>query len=207
MSGQGASLEATATALVAAASAETLVLVEGASDQVAVETLAGRDGRDLASEGVVVVPIGGAQAVGRYLRRFGPGGAGVALAGLCDAGEEEYFRRGLTGAGLGSPQTRLEMERLGFFVCVDDLEDELIRAAGQEMIEALLHAQGDLPAFQTFQKQPEWRRATFEAQMHRFLGAGARRKLRYARLLVGAVELDRMPRPLTEVLRRTRPSM
>ena len=36
--------------------------------------------------------------------------------------------------------------------------------------------------------------------MRRFLGSGARRKLRYARLLVEAVELDRVSRPLDAVL-------
>jgi hypothetical protein len=37
--------------------------------------------------------------------------------------------------------------------------------------------------------------------MRRFLGSGARRKLRYARLLVeAAVDLDRLPRPLDALL-------
>ena len=78
------------------------ILVEGVSDRIAVETLAGRRGRDLAAEGVSVVPIGGAQAVGRFLDELGPRGRNLALAGLCDAGEERDFRRGLERAGLGS---------------------------------------------------------------------------------------------------------
>jgi hypothetical protein len=36
--------------------------------------------------------------------------------------------------------------------------------------------------------------------LRRFLGAGAQRKSRYARLLTEAIEADRMPRPLTAVL-------
>jgi predicted ATP-dependent endonuclease of OLD family len=36
-----------------------VVLVEGASDRRAVETLARRRGRDLQAEGVAVVPMGG----------------------------------------------------------------------------------------------------------------------------------------------------
>src|SRR3954452_23638578 len=90
------------------------ILVEGLSDRIAVETLAGRRGRDLAAEGVDVVPIGGAQAAGRVLTELGPRGCTPSLAGLCDAGEERDFRRGLERAGLGSPGTRDEMERLGF---------------------------------------------------------------------------------------------
>ena len=45
-----------------------VVLVEGLSDQAAVEALAERRGRDLDAEGVAVVPIGGAQAISVDLR-------------------------------------------------------------------------------------------------------------------------------------------
>jgi hypothetical protein len=200
--GPDAPIVARAAALAQAASARSIVLVEGVSDQVALETLAERQGRDLASEGVAIVPIGGAHAVANHLLRFGPRGVGLAVCGLCDAGEEEFFRRGLVRADLGTPQTRAEMAGLGFFVCVEDLEDELIRASGRELIEALLDTQGDLGSFETLQKQPAWRAGSFEAQMHRFLGAGARRKARYAGLLVRALTLDRMPRPLVAVLDR-----
>src|SRR5262245_53720436 len=60
-----------------------VVLVEGESDRCAVEALAGRRGRDLAAERVAVVPIGGAQAIGRVLRRYGPAGLDLRLAGIC----------------------------------------------------------------------------------------------------------------------------
>src|SRR3954471_15363779 len=110
--------------------ARAVVLVEGTSDQVALETLAERRGRNLEVEQVSIVPIGGAQAIGGFLERFGPRGLDVKLAGLCDAGEERDFRRGLERAGLGSHLGRAEMEALGFYVCDVDLEDELIRALG-----------------------------------------------------------------------------
>ena len=74
-SGPDAPIEATATALTKAESARSVVLVEGISDQIALETLASRRGQDLGAEGIVIVPIGGAQAVTRYLVRFGPEGA------------------------------------------------------------------------------------------------------------------------------------
>ena len=92
------------------------------------------------------------------------------------------------------------MERLGFFVCEKDLEDELIRASGREAIEALLDSQGDLGSFHILRQQPAWRLEGFDAQVRRWLGAGARRKIRYARLLVESLPLDRMPRPLLAVL-------
>ena len=58
-----------------------VVLVEGISDPAAVEALVERRGRKLDAEGISVVPIGGAQAIGRFLDRFGPRGLDVGLAG------------------------------------------------------------------------------------------------------------------------------
>jgi len=200
VSGPAAATEATAVALARADSARTVVLVEGVSDQIAVETLAGRHGRDLAAEGVVVLPAGGAHGIARYLRRFGPEGTGARLAGLCDAGEARIVARGLGAPGLGAPGSQADLERLGFFVCVEDLEDELIRAAGPELVTEVFAAHGDLGAFRTIQQQPAWRGKDEAAQLRRFLGAGARRKLRYARLLTAAISLDRMPRPLSALL-------
>jgi len=178
-----------------------VVVVEGLSDGSAVETLAERRGRDLAAEGVSVVPIGGAQAIRRALDLYGPGGLDLALAGLCDAGEEKSFRRGLEHAGLGTELSRDAMERLGFYVCEADLEDELIRALGAEEAEQVVEAHGDIGPFRTLQKQPEWRGRPLHDQLRRFFGSGGRRKIRYARYLVEAVELDRVPRPLDGVLR------
>jgi hypothetical protein len=200
--GPAAAAEATARALGGVAAAETIVLVEGISDQIAVETLAGRLGRHLGAERVVVVPIGGAHAITRYLTQFGPAGAGLRLAGLCDIGEEKVVRCGLASAGVGSPGTRADMERLGFHVCVEDLEDELIRAIGAARVQALIDSQGDLGSFRSLQRQPEWRGQPAGAQLRRFLGSGASRKLRYARLLAGAVDLDRLPHPLEALLTR-----
>src|SRR5712691_10750977 len=228
--GPAAATAATTRALAKVATAQTVVLVEGISDQIAVETLAGRRDRDLEVEGVVVLPIGGAHAIARFLTLLGPGGAGLRLTGLCDVGEENVFRRGLISAGLGSsslgssglgssglgssglgssglgspgpgsPEKREDMERLGFYVCVEDLEDELIRAIGLSQIEVLIDSQGDLGSFRSLQRQPQWRGQPVRAQLRRFLAAGSRRKLRYARLLAGAVAPDRLPRPLDAVL-------
>ena len=177
-----------------------VVLVEGISDQRAVEALAERRGRKLEAEGISVVPIGGAQAIGAYLDRLGPSGLDVKLGGLCDAAEERHFRRALERAGLGSNLVRADMEELGFYVCVVDLEDELIRALGTDTVEEVVAAQGDLGSFRTLQKQPEWRGRPPEEQLRRFMGSGGRRKIRYARLLVDALDLTAVPRPLDGVL-------
>jgi hypothetical protein len=178
--------------------ARAVVLVEGTSDLVAIEALAERRGRDLDADGISLVPIGGAQAIGRFLDVFVP--QGLRLAGLCDAAEEDEFRRGLERAGLGSNLTRADMEQLGFYVCVEDLEDELIRALGADAVEQVVEAQGDLGSFRTLQKQPAWQGRPVEEQLRRFMGSGGSRKIRYARLLVDAVDLARVPRPLERVL-------
>ena len=176
------------------------MLVEGISDQYALEALAARRGRNLDAEGVSVVPIGGAQAIGRFLSRFGTYGLDVKLAGLCDSGEERDFQRALERAGLGSDLTRAEMEALGFYVCVEDLEDELIRSLGAARVEQIVELQGDLGSFHTLQKQAAWRERKTEEQLRRFMGSGGRRKIRYARLLVDALDLTQVPRPLDLVL-------
>ena len=115
----------------------------------------------------------------------------VRLAGLYDVGEERHFLRAL------GCRDREELERAGFFACARDLEDELTRAVGPAGMERVLAEQGDLRAFRTYQKQPAHRAEPLEEQLHGFMW---NRKQKYAELLVDALELDRMPRPLDRVL-------
>jgi hypothetical protein len=180
--------------------ARSVILVEGISDQFALEALARRRGRDLGDEGVAVVPIGGSKNISRFLARFGPHGSDVELAGLCDAAQEVDFLRALEREGLGSDLSRADMERLGFYVCVEDLEDELIRALGVAAVERVLDTQGELKPFRTFQKQPAWRGRRPEEQLRRFFGSQDRRKTHSPALLVAAMDLTRAPRPLDGVL-------
>ena len=164
----------------------TVVLVEGESDRMAIETLAKRRGRDLAAEGVEVVAIGGAQAVARVLAGLG----GRRVAGLCDVREAAGFRRAFERAGI-APDVH---------VCDPDLEGELIRALGAGAVEDVLAANGDLSSFRTMQKQPVWRDRPVADQLRRFMGSGARRKVRYAALMVEALDLELVPAPLEGVL-------
>jgi Overcoming lysogenization defect protein-like, TOPRIM domain len=177
--------------------ARAVVLVEGISDRLALEALAARRGRNLHAEGVSVVSIGGAHAIGNVLDQLGPKGLDVRVAGLCDAAEESHFRRALERAGFGSNLARAEMEALGFFVCNEDLEDELTRSLGAVVVEEVIEAQGELESFRTFQKQLEKRGLTREAQLRGFMW---NRKIRYAPLLVHKLDLTRVPRPLDGVL-------
>jgi hypothetical protein len=176
----------------------TVVLVEGESDRVAVETLASR--RELDLSGVAVIPMGGATSIQKFVDLLGPHGLGIRLCGLCDAGEEHFFSRALERAGLGTNLDRAAMESLGFFVCVVDLEDELIRALGLTEVERVVDAQGDSRALTTFKSQPAQRERSASQQLRRFAGTLSGRKSRYARAMVDALDLDRAPDPLAKLL-------
>ncbi|WP_331749285.1 MULTISPECIES: TOPRIM nucleotidyl transferase/hydrolase domain-containing protein [unclassified Streptomyces] len=199
--GAGAPAAASAARELAGGTAlHTAVLVEGVSDRVALDTLAARHGRALGAEGIAVIPLGGATSIGRFLDLLGPQGLGIGLAGLCDAGEESHFSRALERAGLGHGLSRAGMEPLGFHVCVADLEEELIRSLGAAAVQQVIEAQGDLRAFRIFQKQPAQRERMVEHQLRRFMGTISGRKSQYARSLVDALELARVPRPLDRLL-------
>ncbi|MFG2994590.1 TOPRIM nucleotidyl transferase/hydrolase domain-containing protein [Streptomyces sp. NPDC048257] len=169
----------------------TAVLLEGPSDLAAVEALAARRGRDLAAEGVCVVSMGGAMSVARYTGLLGPPGLGLRLAGLCDVNEQPFYDRALERAGA---------PRQGFFVCVADLEDELIRALGIPRIEEILLAEGDLRSWQTFVRQPAQHGRAPQQQLRRFLGTKKGRKIRYGHLLAEALDPERVPAPLDDLL-------
>jgi hypothetical protein len=157
----------------------SVVLVEGITDRIALEAVAAKLDVDLA--GVDIVPIGGAQAIRRASAQY----EGERVVGLCDAGEERWFRRVLGDS---------------MQVCVKDLEDELIRALGAERVEEVLAAQGDLETFRNFQNQPYWRGRPVEAQLRRWLQASDNRGKRYPPLLIATLEADEIPPPLAGVL-------
>lgn len=178
---------------------QTIVIVEGPSDKAAVEALAGSLGRDLAAEGALVEPIGGAHAVGTFLRRLGQGGATL-LAGLVDQAEAPRFARALESVGAGQRLDDASLEDLGFFICRTDLEDELIRALGADTVETVVEEQGELRAFRSFQKQRAQRTKTLDAQLHRFIGTHSGRKTAYAAALVRAGAPERVPPPLARLM-------
>lgn len=165
----------------------TALLLEGPSDLAAVDALAARRGRNLADEGVCVLPMGGAMSVGHFTRRLGPSGLGLRLAGLCDEAERDYYARAWEQAGV-PPQD--------FFVCAADLEDELIRALGVAGVKEAVQAEGELRALQTFLSQPAQRGRPAQQQLRRFLGTKKGRKIRYGRVLVEALPPDHTPAPL-----------
>ncbi|MFJ8214539.1 TOPRIM nucleotidyl transferase/hydrolase domain-containing protein [Streptomyces sp. NPDC096033] len=162
------------------------VLVEGPSDHAALEALARRLGRDLEAEGICVLSMGGATNVARYAELLGPPGLGLRLTGLCDEQERPFYDRALEEV----------------FVCVKDLEEELIRALGVARVEEIVEAEGELGPWRTFTRQPAQRGRSPEQRMRRFLGTQSGRKIRYGRLLAGALDPASVPGPLEALIGR-----
>lgn len=170
-----------------AAGVVAAVLVEGESDRQALLATAAGLGRDLASEGVAVVAMGGATNVEKYARRLGRE-RDLELFGLCDAGEAAFFVR-----ALGPDDV---------FVCIDDLEHELLARLSADEVIDFIDRQGELKRFRTFQKQPAQRDRTVDEHLHRFCGIRAGRKIRYAGGLATLLSPDRIPTPLRDLLDR-----
>jgi hypothetical protein len=186
--------------IVAREHARAAILVEGWSDQAAVETWAERCTVDLRDHAIVVLPVGGITNLGKFVSALRAPSLAVQMSGLYDVSEERLTLRCLESAGLGSQLTRSSAECSGFFGCVNDLEDELIRALGGTAVEALIEAQDELRSFRLFQRQPAQQGRDLHSQLKRFLGTRAGRKIRYGALLVAALEPERVPLPLQRVL-------
>ena len=161
--------------------APVVIAVEGVSDRSVLELLARRRGRDLSAEGIEIVPIGGAHAIARFVADLPQG---TTVRGLCDENEARLFRRVLDEV----------------WVCVPDIEGELIRALGVEAVLAVLAGSGGLSSFRTFELQPAQRGRPIEAQLHRWLRSSSRRFHRYLALFVEALDLEQVPSPLAAVL-------
>ncbi len=177
-----------------------VVLVEGASDRIALRTLAARSGRDLTGEGVDIVVMNGVTNTRAVASRLGPRGAGVRLMGLYDAPDEAIVRRGLAAAGLTSALEPDGLSKLGFHQCSADLEDELIRALGVAGVEAVIEAAGEARSLRLLAGMPAQRGWTRVELLRRFFGSQSGRKARYAQLMVEALDADRVPDPLAAVL-------
>ncbi len=170
----------------------TVVLVEGESDRTAVATLAQRLGKDISKAGIEIVAMGGAAGFADHFEEF----SNRTILGLCDEGEVPDLLRALGTRDLSPAQ----LAELGFFICVRDLEDEMIRANGVGRVLEVIASEGEARVFEKFQLQPEWRGRPIHDQLRRFLGTRSGRKVRFGGLLAEAVDLDRVPTPLRGLL-------
>ena len=158
----------------------TIVLVEGKSDEVALEVFA----RRLGITPPTILAMGGAHAATRVVADIRKASPNEHILGLVDVGELRAFSGVIDQV----------------FVCDRDLEDELIRALGIEATLALIDDQGELSSFAKLQKQPAQRDRNITDQLRRFLHGRSGNKARYAALFAEAIELDRTPAPIRNLL-------
>jgi hypothetical protein len=173
-----------------------VVLVEGPSDAAVLQVLARRLGLD--APDVEVVSMGGVTNVGRYLREHGAR-PGTTVAGLCDRAEVRFVVGALRRLG-HEVDNGDDLAAYGFFVCVDDLEDELIRALGTGAVVDVVEREGELAQLHTFQQQPFQRTRPLHDQLRRFAGTKSGRKVRLAAALAAQLPLEGLPDPLVDVL-------
>ncbi|HSC87064.1 MAG TPA: TOPRIM nucleotidyl transferase/hydrolase domain-containing protein [Polyangiaceae bacterium] len=179
------------------------MLVEGESDANAVRALAVRVGCDLDSGRIAIVSAGGVTNFARVLLAHLRAHPHARVCGMYDIGEEWHVRRALARAELLKSDSG-SLEASGFFACVADLEDELIRALGVAAVERVVEEQSELASFRRFQAMPEHRHSQTHQQLHRFLGTRATRKIRSATRLAEALDLANLPRPLQQLAARLR---
>lgn len=178
----------------------TIVLVEGVTDELALRLAARRLGRDLEAERVSVVPMNGAHAMSRFLRNLAAEQPHARLAGLYDEGEEAVIRSALEGAGYGPGLVRHGLERAGFYACSVDLEDELIRAAGEDAISRLIEGSGDAQPWHAFRRQQAWQGRPVDQQFRRFIRSVSERNSRYIRKMIESIDPLDLPRPVRLLL-------
>ena len=87
-----------------------------------------------------------------------------------------------------------------FFACVEDLEDELIRALGPVRVHDVIAAAGDGASYAILTHQPFHRGRPEREVLRRFMGTTSGRKLKYAGLLTAALTPGELPAPLVSVL-------
>lgn len=178
-------------------SVPTTVLVEGRSDEAALRALALAHGRDLAHDGVDILPLGGITNLRAAATRLHATGRRV--AGLYDAPEVRFVRRGLAAAGVTSGEDA-DLEAHGFFCCSRDLEDELLRALGTAGVEQVIAEAGETRSLERLAQMPAQAGWTREDLLARFMTSRSGRKERYARLLVEAMPRGSEPAPLCALL-------
>ncbi|GAB3251496.1 TOPRIM nucleotidyl transferase/hydrolase domain-containing protein [Nocardioides dilutus] len=172
----------------------SVVLVEGPSDAAVLGVL----GRRLGLGSPHVVPMGGITNVGRLLRAYAER-PGTAVSGLCDRGEVRFVAGALRRLGREA-EDGASLAAHGFFVCAEDLEDELLRALGTDAVVEVIEREGELGRLRTFQQQPYQRTRSLHEQLHRFAGTRSGRKVRLAAALAEELDLGAVPPPLLGVL-------
>jgi predicted ATPase len=176
--------------------AETVILLEGYSDLLAVRVLARALDVDLDARGVSLLSLDGADSIVHYLSLFGPAGLGLTLRGLCDADHEETWRARLQDAGIEATE-RAAMNAVGFQVADADLEEELIDALGTQRVSELIEEENAEQAFTNFAQQAATAGLSLAEQQHDFLH---KKNVRWAPVLAADLSAGDVPQPIRDLL-------
>ncbi|CAN7149601.1 hypothetical protein [Knoellia sp. LjRoot47] len=182
----------------------TWVLVEGTSDVAAIRALRAIRGVTADDDPCLVVDMGGATNIRRWLDRAVRQAPIPRVVGLCDEQEAAYFVRALDAHAAVldlpvAPSVRT-LPDLGFHICRRDLEDELIRALGTDGTLAVLGDLGLAPAFEAFTRQLAWQGRPLLDQLRRFGSTTSGRKELLAGSLATALDAESTPPPLAALL-------
>lgn len=178
-----------------------VVLLEGRSDVAAVRAAAASAGVDL--DGVRLVDLGGITNVRSHLTVLARGPRADQVLGMCDAGETRFVVSALQATGRWIRDSS-DLPSAGFFVCVADLEDELLRALGARRVLAVLDRMGLRDKLGALAQQPAWQARPLHDQLHRFAGVASGRKELLAAELARELSADELPEPLRLLLERLR---
>lgn len=174
----------------------TVVLFEGRSDRLAFLALARR--RGVGIDALDLVDMGGITNLRTQLTALRGATDAPRVFGLYDSAEGDYVAQVLVD--VGAIAAGAEPIDAGFFGCERDLEDEVIAAAGPELVLETLAGRGERGRFQVFQGQPAQRERSIAEQLHRFAGTAAGRKALFSADIIDALPLERMPQPLVDLL-------
>lgn len=179
-----------------------VVLLEGRSDIAAVRAAAASAQVDLS--GVRLVDLGGITNVRSRLTVLAREEPGVEqVLGMCDAGETRFVVSALESTGHWVRDAS-DLASAGFFVCVADLEDELLRALGPGRVIQVLDRLGLRDKLDALGQQPAWRERPLRDQLHRFAGVASGRKELLATAFTAELAADELPEPLRLLLERLR---
>jgi hypothetical protein len=179
--------------------AETVILVEGISDLLAIRMLARRSGRDLDGAGATLLSLDGGGGFVHYLALFGPNGLDLRLLGLVDADHEQTWSQALTKAGV-PVAARGALNAAGVQVCDPDLEGELVVAIGTHRIAELLADEAQTVRYQTWVAQKGLLQDPLERQQAAWIGRSSASKVFWAPVLAENTPLDNIPAPLCALL-------
>lgn len=178
------------------------VLLEGPSDVAAVSALMKTLGIDPVP--VELVSLNGVTNVGRVLEEIRLlRGTDADVVGLCDAADTRFVEKALVADGLPVADAT-DLPVYGFFVCQQDLEDELIRALGPGRALVALQGAGLGSKLEALRTQEPWVDRPLAEQLHRFCGAASGRKELAAGILATAMSEADIPEPLAMLLERIR---